>query len=92
MSGQQALPYSLAESARNHGYDAAQPMPEREPASSQVRAEFLAEYARILDAVELPERLDEGIHGEGLARLIRGRNWWQMRRSKATATPLCRRC
>ena len=70
VSGQQALPYSLAESARNHGYDAAQPMPEREPASSQVRAEFLAEYARILDAVELPERLDEGIHGEGLARLI----------------------
>jgi alpha-galactosidase/6-phospho-beta-glucosidase family protein len=67
---QQSLPYSLAEAARGHGYDASQALPEREPASSHLRAQFLDEYGRILDDVELPERQEDGVHGEGLATLI----------------------
>jgi alpha-galactosidase len=67
---QQSLPYSLAEAARGHGYDASQALPEREPASSTLRAQFLDEYGRILDDVELPERQEDGVHGEGLATLI----------------------
>jgi len=70
VADQQALPYGLTDSARNHGYDASQPMPEREPASSRLREQFLTEYGNILDDVELPESLEDGIHGEGLATLI----------------------
>ncbi|MDA0338030.1 MAG: hypothetical protein O2782_22905, partial [bacterium] len=67
---QQALPYTLADSARRHGYDASHPMPDREPASADVRAQFLLEYDRILQDVQLPERQEDGVHGEGLATLI----------------------
>ncbi len=67
---QQALPYTLADSARRHGYDASHPMPDREPASADVRAQFLLEFDRILQDVQLPERQEEGVHGEGLATLI----------------------
>ena len=70
VAGQEALPYRLADSARRHGYDATQPMPARESASDEVRAEFLGEYQKILDGTELPERLEDGVHGEGLAALI----------------------
>ena len=67
---QDELPYGLAESARQHGYDAAQPLPAREPANDALRAEFFAGFQEILDGVELPSRREEGVHGEGLASLI----------------------
>jgi alpha-galactosidase len=67
---QASLPYTLAESARSHGYDAAESMLDQEPASPEIRAEFLTEYGRILDKVQLPEQKEDGIHGEGLATLI----------------------
>lgn len=70
VANQDALPYKLADSARTHGYDARQPMPAREPVSAALRSEFLDEYGRILGDVKLPERLEDGVHGEGLASLI----------------------
>lgn len=70
VKNQDALPYAMADCARQHGYDASEPMLDREPASDEVRTEFLAEYGRILDAVELPEHKEDGVHGEGLATLI----------------------
>ncbi|MBT6143999.1 MAG: hypothetical protein HOH74_01140 [Gemmatimonadetes bacterium] len=70
VANQQALPYTLAESARRHGYDASEPMPTREPASDELRSQFLGEYDKILQNVQLPERLEDGVHGEGLATLI----------------------
>lgn len=70
VTDQKALPYSLAESAQRHGYDASQPLPEREHASPQLRAKFLVQYGKILDDVKLPERQEDGVHGEGLATLI----------------------
>lgn len=70
VANQQALPYTLADSARSHGYDASQPMPDKEPASVDVRAQFLVEYDKILQDVQLPERQEDGVRGEGLATLI----------------------
>jgi len=70
VADQQALPYTLADSARSHGYDASQPMPDKEPASVDVRSQFLVEYDKILQEVQLPERQEDGVRGEGLATLI----------------------
>ena len=60
VTDQKSLPYSLAESAQRHGYDASQPLPEREHASPQLRAKFLVQYGKILDDVKLPERQEDG--------------------------------
>jgi len=67
---QDSLPYGLAESARSHGYDASQPMPSQEPPSADVRQTFMREYQCILDKVELPEKRDDTVTGEGLAAMI----------------------
>lgn len=64
------LPYQLAASARTHGYDASQALPPKEPPSKEVGEAFLVEYQGILDKVDLPERRDDSITGEGLESLI----------------------
>jgi len=69
-SDQDSLPYRLAESGRTHGYDASQPMPSKEPPSGEVREAFMREYQDILDKVELPEKRDDTVTGEGLAAMI----------------------
>jgi alpha-galactosidase len=45
-------------------------MPDKEPASVDVRSQFLVEYDKILQEVQLPERQEDGVRGEGLATLI----------------------
>ena len=70
VSDQGALPYDLAEAARQHGFDPGQPMSSSEPASDQVRQNFMAEYQSILDGVSLPESRGDSVTGEGLAQMI----------------------
>ena len=64
------LPYGLAKKAKAHGYDAHTPLGEKEPASDQVRAEFLNKYQEIVDETMLPQEQRDPITGEGIARMI----------------------
>lgn len=64
------LPYDLAASARQHGYDEKVPWPSAGPPSPAVRTQFLTHYQAILDAVGLPDKMDTSITGERTASLI----------------------
>jgi len=68
--GQEGLPYGLAARAKAHGYDAGMPMPDREPASPEVRAEFFGGYESLLDETRLPKEQDNSITGEGLGSMV----------------------
>jgi len=64
------LPYGMEEKAKAHGYDASKPMPKKQPATEELRREFLRNYTNILDGAEMPETLDSTITGEGIASII----------------------
>jgi alpha-galactosidase len=68
--GQKDLPYDLIKAAKEHGYDAALPMPSVNEATPQVRAEFFKGYDEILDKTELPAQQDNSVTGEGIAALL----------------------
>ncbi|MAE61743.1 MAG: hypothetical protein CMJ49_10360 [Planctomycetaceae bacterium] len=68
--GMKELPYNMTESLKRHGYDPDLPAPSGAPPTPEVRDAFLAEYQQILDAVDLPDSVDNSITGEGLATLI----------------------
>ena len=70
VESQDDLPYGLAEKAKTHGYDASQPTPSPEPPTAELRAEFMRNYQAILDEVQLPEKMDSSITGEGVASMI----------------------
>ena len=67
--GQDDLPYGILDEAKTHGLDETKPMPAREPATPEVRKQFLEEYRSILDKVTLPEVADY-VGQEGIARMI----------------------
>ena len=64
------LPYGMTESLKRHGYDPSKPPPSTEPPGPDVRASFFESYQNMLDEVELPEKPDDSITGEGLASLV----------------------
>lgn len=66
--GQEALPYDLAESAKDHGYDASEPSPSSSETPS--REEFLRTYEEELGGMELPEKPSDPYTGEGIARML----------------------
>jgi alpha-galactosidase len=69
--GQQAdLPYGLAASAKEHGYDAARPLARRSRTTPDMRRRFLSRYRAILAAMEMPRETDSTLTGEGVAAII----------------------
>ena len=67
---QDELPYNTADSARRHGFDTSHPMPVKAPPTRELRQSFLADYQRILDQTELPERKEDSRSGEGPVQII----------------------
>jgi alpha-galactosidase len=65
-----SLPYGMTESLKHHDYDPSKPPPSTEPPGPEVKASFFESYKKLLDGVELPEKPDDSITGEGLASLI----------------------
>jgi alpha-galactosidase len=70
VAGQADLPAGLAASAREHGYDASQPLPRRTRTRRETRRRFLDRYQAILAAMEMPEEKDSTVTGEGVAAMI----------------------
>ena len=72
VSSQAELPQDLADCARRHGFDDAEPMPTRQPPSDEALAAYEAQYAEMLEASALPGEPDDDnwVAGEGLARII----------------------
>ncbi len=62
------LPYDLPKDAKWHGFDPEQPMPQRTLPTPEARAQFLKDYADILDHTKLPEGIDY-VSEEGIAAM-----------------------
>ena len=67
---QDELPYNMADSARRHGFSASHPMPAKQPQTEELRQSFLADYQKLLDETELPERKEDSRSGEGPVQII----------------------
>jgi len=70
VAGQADLPPGLAASAREHGYDATQPLPKRTRTTPDTRKRFLSRYQAILAEMEMPTEKDSTVTGEGVAAMI----------------------
>ncbi len=68
--GMAQLPYGMTESLKRHGYDPENPVPPTQNADPLIRAAFFKNYQTLLDRVELPQKQDNSITGEGLSSLI----------------------
>ena len=67
---QDDLPYDIAASARGHGFDAASPMPTKQPETDELRQAFLVDYQDRLDETLLPEKTEDSKSGEGPTEII----------------------
>lgn len=67
---QKDLPYTLAASARAHGFDESRPRPSPRSSPAGVRGQFLRRYRHILTTMSLPDTKDDTVTGEGVAATI----------------------
>jgi len=64
------LPYALAASAREHGYDASKPLAKPTRRTPAMRRRFLSRYKAILADIQMPREKDNSVTGEGVAAVI----------------------
>lgn len=64
------LPYTLAASAKEHGYDASKPLPKHTRTTPNIRRRFLSQFSTILADMEMPKEKDNSVTGEGVAAII----------------------
>ena len=69
-SGQNSLPYDLAKSAKQHGFDQSAPFPVKEKQTNKVKEIFFKKYKEVLSNMKVPEKRINKIYGEAIGSLL----------------------